>query len=139
MSNASIVIELFANNMVNIELIFFIHILKLHNIVKLKWIYVDSEIRNIMDVFDDPIYLVGYTLFILPRKEKKNCFNLHYVGFLVEADVSKATLSRTQVLECASESDSDMEPANLETVWKASNDDSSDAESIDSSMEDPLR
>ncbi|KAL1124496.1 hypothetical protein AAG570_001122 [Ranatra chinensis] len=57
----------------------------------------------------------------------------------VEADVSKAGLWRAHVLECASESDSDVEPANHDTVWSATNEDSSDAESIDSTMDDPIR
>jgi len=56
-----------------------------------------------------------------------------------EMEVDGSSKSRSYVLECASESDSDIEPSTLDAVWKGANEDSSDAESVDSQMDDPLR
>ncbi|KAK9510140.1 hypothetical protein O3M35_004986 [Rhynocoris fuscipes] len=67
----------------------------------------------------------------LPRTKAINPF--------VEADITQVALGRSQVLECASESDSDVEPATLDNIWKGANEDSSDAESIDSQMDDHLK
>ncbi|XP_014250073.1 KAT8 regulatory NSL complex subunit 2 isoform X1 [Cimex lectularius] len=61
------------------------------------------------------------------------------INLFVEADVTKASAYRSHVLECASESDSDVETATLDNIWTGENEDSSDAESIDSQMDDPLK
>uniref|UniRef100_A0A0A9YZ64 KAT8 regulatory NSL complex subunit 2 n=1 Tax=Lygus hesperus TaxID=30085 RepID=A0A0A9YZ64_LYGHE len=57
----------------------------------------------------------------------------------VEADLTKAALGRSQVLECASDSDSDVDMATMENVWDGQNEDSSDAESVESQMDDSLK
>lgn len=54
-------------------------------------------------------------------------------------DASKVNLCGSRVLDYVSESDSDVEPATLETVWRDNDRDSSDAESVDSQQEDPLK
>uniref|UniRef100_A0A1B6CND5 KAT8 regulatory NSL complex subunit 2 n=1 Tax=Clastoptera arizonana TaxID=38151 RepID=A0A1B6CND5_9HEMI len=57
----------------------------------------------------------------------------------VEADAYKVNAKGSLVLDYASESDSDVEPSMLDSVWRAQDQESSDAESIDSQTEDPLK
>lgn len=54
-------------------------------------------------------------------------------------DATKVNLCGSRVLDYVSESDSDVEPATLESVWRDNDRDSSDAESVDSQQEDPLK
>ncbi|XP_073986532.1 KAT8 regulatory NSL complex subunit dim gamma-tubulin 1 isoform X2 [Rhodnius prolixus] len=75
----------------------------------------------------------------LESDELNNTSRTQSINPFVEADIAKVALNRTHVLECASESDSDVETATLDNIWKGANEDSSDAESIDSQLEDPLR
>lgn len=62
-----------------------------------------------------------------------------YLMIPVEADTNKIAQKRMYALECASESDSDVEPATLDSIWQGADEDSSDAESIDSQLDDPLK
>ncbi|XP_054268722.1 uncharacterized protein LOC128990398 [Macrosteles quadrilineatus] len=57
----------------------------------------------------------------------------------VDIDASKVNNKVNQVLEYVSESDSDGEMAMLDSVWRAQDQESSDAESVDSQNEDPLK
>jgi len=59
----------------------------------------------------------------------------------VDIDASKVNASASRILDYASESDSDVEAAVLDTTWKGADADadSSDAESVDSQQEDLLK
>lgn len=57
----------------------------------------------------------------------------------VEADLARAASHRSTVLECASDSDSDVEMSTMDNVWGGDNEDSSDAESVESQMDDNLK
>lgn len=58
----------------------------------------------------------------------------------VELDAAQVNVSRcSQVLDYASESDSDVEPAMLDNIWRGQDHESSDAESVDSQADDPLK
>lgn len=72
-------------------------------------------------------------------EEVKSSSRIRAIDPFVETDVTKASQTKTNVLECDSESDSDVEPATLDNIWKGANEDSSDAESIDSQADDPLK
>nr|XP_014293258.1 KAT8 regulatory NSL complex subunit 2 isoform X3 [Halyomorpha halys] len=72
-------------------------------------------------------------------EEVKSSSRIRAIDPFVETDVTKAFQTKTNVLECDSESDSDVEPATLDNIWKGANEDSSDAESIDSQADDPLK
>ncbi|XP_046673430.1 KAT8 regulatory NSL complex subunit 2 isoform X2 [Homalodisca vitripennis] len=54
-------------------------------------------------------------------------------------DAAAVNAQSSQVLDYASDSDSDVEGAMLDNVWRALDNESSDAESIDSQAEDPLK
>uniref|UniRef100_A0A0V0G890 KAT8 regulatory NSL complex subunit 2 n=1 Tax=Triatoma dimidiata TaxID=72491 RepID=A0A0V0G890_TRIDM len=75
----------------------------------------------------------------LESDELNNTSRTKPINPFVEADIAKVALNRTHVLECASESDSDVETATLDNIWKGANEDSSDAESIDSQVEEALK
>uniref|UniRef100_A0A1B6KQF4 KAT8 regulatory NSL complex subunit 2 n=1 Tax=Graphocephala atropunctata TaxID=36148 RepID=A0A1B6KQF4_9HEMI len=57
----------------------------------------------------------------------------------VDVDAAAVNNQCSQVLDYASGSDSDVEPAMLDNVWRALDNESSDAESVDSQAEDPLK
>lgn len=63
----------------------------------------------------------------------------HTVNPFTEVDASKVNSSGNKVLDYASESDSDVEPTMIDSVWHGQDQDSSDGESIDSQLEDPLK
>lgn len=95
-----------------------------------------------------PEYLLsGLSHYVRPARggikgdgeDSKNSNKIRAINPFVEADVNKAAQGRSYVLECASESDSDVEPSTLDNIWKGANEDSSDAESIDSQLDDPLK
>lgn len=95
-----------------------------------------------------PEYLIsGLSHYVRPSRsgsktdgeDAKSSSRIRAINPFVEADVNKAAQGRSYVLECASESDSDVEPATLDSIWKGANEDSSDAESIDSQIDDPLK
>lgn len=69
-----------------------------------------------------------------------NVFN--YILFLLVVDIDATALQESacnDVLDMCSESDSDIEPSTYANVWHDAQADSSDAESIDSELEDPLK
>ncbi|XP_039280496.1 KAT8 regulatory NSL complex subunit 2 isoform X2 [Nilaparvata lugens] len=75
----------------------------------------------------------------LPGEEESDnnvqCVKNPFVGI----DANKVNSCGNRILDYVSESDSDVEPTTLDSVWKDADRDSSDAESIDSHEEDPLK
>lgn len=57
----------------------------------------------------------------------------------MDLDAAQVNARCSQVLDYASDSESDVEPAMLDSVWRAQDHESSDAESVDSQAEDPLK
>ncbi|XP_063217687.1 KAT8 regulatory NSL complex subunit 2 [Bacillus rossius redtenbacheri] len=57
----------------------------------------------------------------------------------VDINAAKVNQSVCRVLDYASESESDVEGATVDTAWHSEDYDSSDAESVDSQQEDPLK
>ncbi|RZF35766.1 hypothetical protein LSTR_LSTR012064 [Laodelphax striatellus] len=75
----------------------------------------------------------------LPGEEESDN-NVRYAkNPFVGIDANKVNSCGNRILDYVSESDSDVEPATLENIWKDADRDSSDAESIDSQEEDPLK
>lgn len=64
---------------------------------------------------------------------------LIYLFFLAEIDAQKINSACSEILEYASDSESDVEPALYNSVWHGQNADLSDNESIDSEFEDVLK
>ncbi|CAB0004532.1 unnamed protein product [Nesidiocoris tenuis] len=90
--------------------------------------------------------LAGLSHYVRPMRSSKNeTEDLHSsarskpINPFVEVDFAKVAQNRNQVLECASDSDSDNEMATMDSVWNAINEDSSDAESVESQMDDSLK
>lgn len=64
---------------------------------------------------------------------------IHTINPFIEIDASKVNSSGNKVLDYASESDSDVEPTMIDSVWHGQDQESSDGESVDSQLEDPLK
>lgn len=73
------------------------------------------------------------------KREKVVLINFCIYLLTVETDAYKVNAKGSLVLDYASESDSDVEPSMLDNVWRAQDQESSDAESVDSQLEDPLK
>lgn len=56
-----------------------------------------------------------------------------------DINVSEVNSRTRQVLDYISDSDSDVDTAMLDSVWRGHDQESSDAESVDSQNEDPLK
>lgn len=68
-----------------------------------------------------------------------NCFNALKCIFLAEINAAEINAGCSDILDYASDSESDVEPATNQTVWQDSQADSSEDDSIDSEQEDILK
>lgn len=74
-------------------------------------------------------------------KSNDLCFETFWnnFGFLVDINASEVNAACSEILDYASESESDVEAATYNSVWHDAHADSSDDESIDSEQEDILK